>query len=93
MELMKRQAERFRAEIRIGDVTDIELTHSPLRMTLNGDLIETKSLIVRLVPRRACWTFRGKRVLRPRGFHMCHLRWLLLSRQDGGSGRRRRWGG
>ena len=46
MELMKRQAERFGAEIRIGDVTDVELTHSPLQMTLNGELIETKSLII-----------------------------------------------
>jgi thioredoxin reductase (NADPH) len=46
MELMKRQAERFGAEIRIGDVTDIELTHNPLRMTVHGELIETKSLII-----------------------------------------------
>jgi thioredoxin reductase (NADPH) len=46
MELMKRQAERFGAEIRIGDVTDVELTQSPLRMTFNGELIETKSLII-----------------------------------------------
>ncbi len=46
MELMKRQAERFGAEIRIGDVTDVELTQSPLRMTFNEELIETKSLII-----------------------------------------------
>jgi thioredoxin reductase (NADPH) len=46
MELMKRQAERFGTEIRIGDVTDVELTQSPLRMTFNGELIETKSLII-----------------------------------------------
>jgi thioredoxin reductase (NADPH) len=46
MELMKRQAERFGAEIRIGEVTEVALTHTPLRMTLNGELIETKSLIV-----------------------------------------------
>jgi thioredoxin reductase (NADPH) len=46
MELMKRQAERFGAEIRIGDVTEVELTQSPLRMTFNGELIETKSLII-----------------------------------------------
>ena len=46
MELMKRQAERFGAEIRIGDVTDVELTQSPLRMTFNRELIETKSLII-----------------------------------------------
>jgi thioredoxin reductase (NADPH) len=46
MELMKRQAERFGAEIRIGDVTDVELTQYPLRMTLEGELLETKSLII-----------------------------------------------
>jgi thioredoxin reductase (NADPH) len=46
MELMKRQAERFGAEIRIGDVTDIALTQQPLRMTVNGELLETQSLII-----------------------------------------------
>jgi thioredoxin reductase (NADPH) len=46
MELMKRQAERFGAEIRIGDVTDIALTQQPLRMTVNGELFETQSLII-----------------------------------------------
>ena len=46
MELMKRQAERFGAEIRIGDVTDIALIQQPLRMTVNGELLETQSLII-----------------------------------------------
>jgi thioredoxin reductase (NADPH) len=46
MELMKRQAERFGAEIRIGEVTEVALTHQPLRMTLNGELLEAKSLII-----------------------------------------------
>jgi thioredoxin reductase (NADPH) len=46
MELMKRQAERFGAEVRIGEVTEVALTRNPLRMTLNGELIETKSLII-----------------------------------------------
>jgi thioredoxin reductase (NADPH) len=46
MELMKRQAERFGAEIRIGEMTDVELTQSPLRMTLDGEIIEAKSLII-----------------------------------------------
>ena len=46
MELMKRQAERFGAELHLGDVTDVELTHDPLRLTLNEELIETKSLII-----------------------------------------------
>jgi thioredoxin reductase (NADPH) len=46
MELMKRQAERFGAEVRIGEVTDVTLSRYPLRMTLNGELLETKSLII-----------------------------------------------
>jgi thioredoxin reductase (NADPH) len=46
MELMKRQAERFGAEVRIGEVTEVTLTRYPLRMTLNGELLETKSLII-----------------------------------------------
>jgi thioredoxin reductase (NADPH) len=46
MELMKRQAERFGAEVRIGEVTEVALTRYPLRMTLNGELLETKSLII-----------------------------------------------
>jgi thioredoxin reductase (NADPH) len=46
MELMKRQSERFGAEIRIGEVTDVVLTRQPLRMTVNGELLETKSLII-----------------------------------------------
>jgi thioredoxin reductase (NADPH) len=46
MELMKRQAERFGAEVRIGEVTDVALSRYPLRMTLNGELLETKSLII-----------------------------------------------
>lgn len=46
MELMKRQAERFGAEVRIGEVTETALTQYPLRLTLNGEPLETKSLII-----------------------------------------------
>jgi thioredoxin reductase (NADPH) len=46
MEMMKRQAERFGAEVRIGEVTEVALKRHPLRMTLDGELIETKSLII-----------------------------------------------
>src|ERR671924_174352 len=46
MELMKQQAERFGAEVRIGEVSELALTQSPLRMTLNGEIIEAKSLII-----------------------------------------------
>jgi thioredoxin reductase (NADPH) len=46
MELMKRQAERFGAEVRIGEVTEVELNRHPLRMTMDGEILEAKSLIV-----------------------------------------------
>src|SRR5919199_6940253 len=46
MELMKRQAERFGAEVRLGEVTEVDLTRYPLRMTLNGELLESRSLII-----------------------------------------------
>jgi thioredoxin reductase (NADPH) len=46
MDLMKRQAERFGADVRIGEVTEVALTRSPLRMTFNGEILEAKSLII-----------------------------------------------
>jgi thioredoxin reductase (NADPH) len=46
MELMKRQAERFGAEVRIGEVTEVALSRYPFRLTLSGELLETKALIV-----------------------------------------------
>ena len=46
MELMKRQAERFGAEVRLGEVTDVTLTRYPFRLSLDGELLEAKSVIV-----------------------------------------------
>jgi thioredoxin reductase (NADPH) len=46
MELMKRQAERFGAEVRLGEVTDVTLTRYPFRLRLDGELLEAQSLIV-----------------------------------------------
>jgi thioredoxin reductase (NADPH) len=71
MELMKRQAERFGAEIRIGDVADVELTHSPLQMTLNGELIETKSLIVATGASARLLDVPGEREFFGRGVSTC----------------------
>lgn len=71
MELMKRQAERFGAEIRIGDVTDVELTQFPLRMTLNGELIETKSLIIATGASARLLDVPGEREFFGRGVSTC----------------------
>jgi thioredoxin reductase (NADPH) len=46
MELMKRQAERFGAEVRLGEVTEVTLTGYPFRLRLDGELLEARSLIV-----------------------------------------------
>src|SRR5919197_5958063 len=46
MELMKRQAERFGAEVRIGEVTEVALSCYPFRLTLSSELLETKALTV-----------------------------------------------
>lgn len=46
MELMKRQAERFGAEVRLEEVTEVTLTSYPFRLRLDGELLETQALIV-----------------------------------------------
>lgn len=46
MELMKRQAERFGTEVRIGEVTEVTLTAYPLRLVVERETLETKSLII-----------------------------------------------
>jgi thioredoxin reductase (NADPH) len=46
MELMRRQAERFGAELRLGAVTEVELTRDPLRLTVESQAVETKTLII-----------------------------------------------
>lgn len=46
MELMKRQAERFGTKIRLGEVTEVTLTAYPFRLALDGEILETKSLII-----------------------------------------------
>jgi thioredoxin reductase (NADPH) len=46
MELMKRQAERFGTEVRLGEVTEVALNSAPLRLSMAGEILETKSLII-----------------------------------------------
>lgn len=46
MDLMKRQAERFGAEVRVGEVTEVALTRYPFRLRLDDELLEARALIV-----------------------------------------------
>jgi thioredoxin reductase (NADPH) len=71
MELMKRQAERFGAEVRIGEVTEVGLTRYPLRMTFNGELLETKSLIVATGATARLLGVPGEETLYGRGVSTC----------------------
>jgi thioredoxin reductase (NADPH) len=71
MELMKRQAERFGAEVRIGEVTEVGLTRYPLRMTFNGELLETKSLIIATGATARLLGVPGEEVLYGRGVSTC----------------------
>jgi thioredoxin reductase (NADPH) len=71
MELMKRQAERFGAEVRIGEVTEVGLTRYPLRMTFNGELLETKSLIVATGATARLLGVPGEEALYGRGVSTC----------------------
>jgi thioredoxin reductase (NADPH) len=52
-------------------VADAELTHSPLRMTLNGELIETKSLIVATGASARLLDVPGEREFFGRGVSTC----------------------
>ena len=46
MDMMKRQAERFGTKVRVGEVTGVILTERPFRIALDGETLETKSLIM-----------------------------------------------
>jgi thioredoxin reductase (NADPH) len=71
MDLMKRQAERFGAEVRIGDVADVEVTQSPLGMTVNGERVQTKSLIVATGASARLLDIPGEREFFGRGVSTC----------------------
>jgi thioredoxin reductase (NADPH) len=71
MELMKRQAERFGAEIRIGEAAEVELTQSPLRMTLNGERLEAKALIIATGASARMLDVPGEREFFGRGVSTC----------------------
>ncbi len=46
VENMKKQAERFGAEYRMGTVIEAELRERPFRLNIDGEWVETQSLIV-----------------------------------------------
>jgi thioredoxin reductase (NADPH) len=71
MELMKRQAERFGANVRVGEVTEVGLTGYPLRMTFNGEPLEAKALIIATGATARLLGVPGEEALYGRGVSTC----------------------
>jgi thioredoxin reductase (NADPH) len=71
IELMQRQAERFGATMRLGEVAEVELAQSPLRLTLDGDSIETRALIVATGASARTLEVPGEREFFGRGVSTC----------------------
>jgi thioredoxin reductase (NADPH) len=46
MTRMQKQAERFGAKIKFGTVESVDLTHKPLKLVVDGDPVETQTLII-----------------------------------------------
>jgi thioredoxin reductase (NADPH) len=46
MTRMQKQAERFGAKVKFGTVESVDLTHKPLKLVVDGDPVETQTLII-----------------------------------------------
>src|SRR5687767_15979123 len=46
MTRMQKQAERFGAKVKYGTVESVELTKRPFRLSVDGDPVETETLII-----------------------------------------------
>src|SRR5262249_42119297 len=46
MERMKKQAERFGARVKFATVTEADLSKQPFRLTVDGEPVETETLII-----------------------------------------------
>ena len=76
VENMKLQAQNFGAEFLHGSVIDTNLSQRPFRLNIEGEWIETRTLIV------ASGASARAETDRPRREQLRHLRRLLLSRQE-----------
>src|SRR5207253_1448904 len=71
IENMKRQAARFDAEFRAGAVTEVELGQRPFRVTVDGETLETKTLIVAAGASARLLGLKGEKELIGRGVSTC----------------------
>ena len=71
IENMKKQAARFGAEFKQGDVTAVDLSKRPFQLTLGGETLETKILIVASGASARWLGIEGERNLIGKGVSSC----------------------
>jgi len=71
IENMKRQAARFGAEFRSGAVTEVDVSQRPFTVTVNGEAILTKTLIVAAGASARLLGLKGEKELIGRGVSTC----------------------
>jgi thioredoxin reductase (NADPH) len=71
IENMKRQAARFGAEFRAGAATEVDLRERPFRVTVAGETLETKTLIVAAGASARLLGLKGEKELIGRGVSTC----------------------
>lgn len=71
IENMKKQAARFGAEFKSGAVTEVDLSQRPFTINLNGESLQTKTLIVAAGASARLLGLKGERELIGRGVSTC----------------------
>ncbi len=71
IENMKKQAARFGTEYRSGDVTAADLSQRPFRLTISGETIETRVLIIASGASARWLGLEGERALIGKGVSSC----------------------
>src|SRR5215467_7017188 len=71
IENMKKQAAKFGAEFRHGAVTEVDLRRRPFRITVAGETIESKTLIVAAGASARLLGLKGEKELIGRGLSTC----------------------
>ena len=71
IENMKKQAARFGTEFKHGAVTEVDLTKRPFKITVDGETVETKTLIVAAGASARLLGLKGEKELIGRGVSTC----------------------
>src|SRR5215831_18328700 len=71
IENMKKQAAKFGAEFKHGAVTEVDLSRRPFKVTVGGETLETKTLIVAAGASARLLGLKGEKELIGRGLSTC----------------------